>query len=74
MSRALLAAIFFVLRRAAEHGERVDFATLADFGIASDDGVRMYLDAIAKGDIGADDRKGANLDAAAQFCVRIDRR
>lgn len=52
----------------------MDFAALADFGIAGDDGVRMYLDAIAKGDIGADDRKGANLDAAAQFCVRIDRR
>jgi len=69
---AFLAPVFLILGRTAEHCEGMNFASLADFGIAGDDGVRMYFDSITEGDIRADDRKRADFDPCPKFRVRVN--
>ena len=71
---AFLAAIFHILGRAADHGEGVNLALLADFSFAGNDGVRVHLDTVPERNLGPDHRKRANLDAGSKVCIGVNRR
>jgi hypothetical protein len=71
---ALLAAIFLVLRRSAQHREGVDFAAVSDLGPAGYDGMRVDRNPAAKRYIGSYDGEGADLDPGPKFRIRINRR
>jgi hypothetical protein len=70
---ALLAAIFLILGRAAQHREGMDFAALSDLGPPGYDGMRVDLDTIAKRHLRSYDGERANLDASPELRIPINR-
>ena len=68
----VLARVFQVLRRLANAGEGIEGRAGADLGVAHDDDMGLEHHPVAQPHAGADVAEGADADALAQGCPRLD--
>ena len=71
---ALLAAISFVLRRAAEHRAGMNLVAFADLGPTHQAGVRHHASAASNGHLALDHHVGADFDIRVDLGFAIDNR